>query len=66
MPTQSGHEWWIVVHELALAEGRLRKLRPIHVFTHLAQYLLTKERDKIFGYCHALENSAYHFQMLGG
>ena len=47
------------MHELALNEGRLRKLRPIHVFTHLAQYLARKDKDKIFGYCYALENKLF-------
>jgi hypothetical protein len=44
LPTDNGPDWWIIVHELSLAEGRLRKLRPIHVFTHLTKLIL-KGRD---------------------
>lgn len=40
LPTTTGSDWWVVIHELTLAEGRLRKLRPIHVFAYLVQFLV--------------------------
>jgi len=59
LPTKQGRDWWILVHELTLAEGRLRKLRPIHVFTHLAQNLVKTKKSPMFLYCFALENKLF-------
>lgn len=59
LPTKQDHDWWILVHELSLAEGRLRKLRLIHVFTHLAQTLVKTKKSPIFSYCFALENKLF-------
>ncbi|MBM4037067.1 MAG: hypothetical protein FJ290_01020 [Planctomycetes bacterium] len=56
LPSEQGGDWWVVVHDLLLAEGRLRKLRPIHVLTHLAQAIVGQEKTQIHSYCMALEN----------
>lgn len=59
MPIEGAAEdWWIVVHDLTVADGRLRKLRPIHVFTHLAQRLTSKPGE-MFALCLALENKLF-------
>jgi hypothetical protein len=54
-PSETGEQWWIVSHDLLLAEGRLRKLRPIHVFTHLAQYLVKSKPKHLGLLCLSLE-----------
>jgi len=59
LPDPQGRWWWVVVHELTLAEGRLRKLRPIHAFTLLAQTLIISKRERMFRYCLALENKLF-------
>ena len=56
LPTESGCDLWEVVHELTLVEGRFRKLRPIHVFTLLAQTIPKTQNHRMFTYCMALEN----------
>jgi hypothetical protein len=42
-----------------LGEGRLRKLRPIHVFTFLAQTLVPHGKKDIFFSCLSLENKLF-------
>lgn len=60
LQSKEQQNWWVVVHELSLAEGRLRRLRPIHVFTLLAQTLVKgKIRKEMFAYCMALENKLF-------
>jgi hypothetical protein len=66
LPSDSGDYWWIVAHDLLLAEGRLRKLRAIHVFTYLGQYLVTANRGRIGLLCLSLENklAGVRFQQI--
>lgn len=59
MPTEGGGEWWVAVHDLTVAEGRLRNLRPIHVLTHLAQHYPNVKRNDCFGLSLALENKLF-------
>lgn len=60
MPVEGGGEWWIVVHDLTIADGRLRHLRPIHVLTHLAQhYPNVKANNQLFSLSLALENKLF-------
>ena len=55
---KEGKDWWIITHDLTFSEGRLRKLRPIHVFTLLAQNII-KEKKKMYWYSLALENKLF-------
>ncbi|MBI1815509.1 MAG: hypothetical protein HYR72_11060 [Deltaproteobacteria bacterium] len=64
LPAHGGGEVWLVVHQLTVAEGRLKHLRPIHVLTFLAQHLvkvtpgesIPSRPQRTFGLCLALEN----------
>lgn len=38
LPTESGEDVLVVVHNLAIHEARFRKFRPIHVLTHIGQF----------------------------
>jgi len=59
-PTESGQDWWAVIHDLSIAGATLMRLRPIHVFTFLAQHLPgLGDKKRIFYYCHALENKLF-------
>jgi len=49
LPTNSGSDWWIIVHNLTLSEGRLRELKPIHVFTHLSKLLVKGKKAAEIG-----------------
>lgn len=69
-PTNAGNDWWIVVHDLAVAGSSYMRVRPIHVFTYLAQHLpgLGDNKKHVFNYCHALENKLFavryqHFEL---
>jgi len=65
LPTAAGGQWWVVVHGLTLEDGRLRRLRPIHVLTFLGQRLV-KNKQRMFELCLALENKLYsvRYQLL--
>lgn len=67
LPSEKQGEWWILIHDLSLEEGLLRKLRPINVLTHLAKTLM-KEVSSLPYKCFALENKLfgarfYHFEL---
>lgn len=68
LPHANGGEAWAVTHDLMVADGRRRRLRPIHVFTHLAQHLYPLKPGVVFGLAMALENKLYsvrfhHFEL---
>jgi hypothetical protein len=58
-PTAAGPDWWIVTHDLSLAEGKKRNLRLIHVFTFLNQARVTKHHDRMFTAAMSLENKLH-------
>ncbi|WP_413432586.1 hypothetical protein [Crateriforma spongiae] len=58
-PTESGTDWWVVVHDLMIDDGKLRRLRPIHVLTHLGQFHPKASKTQTFALCNALENKLY-------
>jgi hypothetical protein len=65
-PHAQGGEVWLITHDLMFDEGRRRRLRPIHVFTWLAQHLNVKKPQDVFWLCLALENKLFavrHFQL---
>ncbi len=59
MQAEGGGEWWIVVHDLMVEDGRLRQLRPIHVLTHLAHYHPHVKGEHVFALSLALENKLF-------
>jgi hypothetical protein len=61
-----GTDWWIVTHDLSISGSAYLKLRPIHVFTYLAQYLpnLGNKKHAVYKYCHALENKLFAVRYL--
>lgn len=58
VPTETGEDWWIVVHDLCVDDGKFRQLRPIHLLTHLAQFHPKKSKHT-FRLCHSLENKLF-------
>jgi hypothetical protein len=60
-PTKSGQDWWVLTHDLNISGSTLLRLRPIHVFTYLAQCLpgLGGKNKRIYNYCYALENKLF-------
>jgi hypothetical protein len=58
-PTEAGTGWWIVVHDLVIDDGKLRRLRPIHALTHLGQYHPKASQSQTFALCVALENKLF-------
>jgi len=66
LPTATGGDIWVAVHDLMLMDGIRRRLRPVHVFTHLAQGLVTTNRPKMYSLCMALENKLYsvHYSLF--
>lgn len=58
LPTDQGVEWWILTHSLTLKRDRLDQLRPIHVFTLLAQHRVGNKL-KMFRLCMSLENKLF-------
>jgi hypothetical protein len=59
MPSAQGGELWILTHDLMHEDGRRRHLRPIHVFTWLAQRLPNNKPQDVFWLCLALENKLF-------
>lgn len=58
-PTDTGTDWWVVVHDLLIDDGKLRRLRPIHILTHLGQFHPNASRSQTFVLCSALENKLF-------
>jgi hypothetical protein len=60
-PTKGGPDWWIVAHDLAVVGPTFLRVRPIHIFTYLAQYLpdVNNKKAFAFSYCYALENKLF-------
>jgi hypothetical protein len=55
-PNTDGKDLWIIVHDLSIADARLRQLRPIHVLTHLGKCHPRANKHQTFAMCMALEN----------
>jgi hypothetical protein len=57
-PVQGQGDWWTVTHDLTPISGRTENLRPIHVFTFMAQHIVPKpdQRGFMYSLCQGLEN----------
>lgn len=59
MPTKSGNDLWVITHDLTLAQGRARRLRPINVMTFLAHHLVPKNHAPVYRLALALEDKLF-------
>src|SRR6266540_879473 len=57
--TDKGDDWWVVVHDLVLAQGRARRLRPINALTFFAQHLVSHDREPVIRLSYALEDKLF-------
>lgn len=59
LPTKNKGDWWTIVHDLTVHEGRLRNLRPINILTFLGQVRAKGLKKNPFHLCMALENKLF-------
>src|SRR5687767_6516769 len=55
MPTKGGGQWWILVHDLAVEDGRQTSIRPIHALTFLCRHLVKRNHVLTYQDAFALE-----------
>jgi hypothetical protein len=70
LPTKPGSDLWVITHDLTLAQGRARRLRPINVMTFLAHHLIKKDHAPVYRLGLALEDKlfavTYHLAAFRG
>jgi len=59
LPTAAGGDWWIVTHDLTLAQARARHLRPIHVLTFLSHHIVKSDQARMYRMALALEDKLF-------
>jgi len=59
LATKPGGDLWVITHDLTLAQGRARRLRPINVMTFLAHHLVPKNHAPVYRLALALEDKLF-------
>ncbi len=59
LPTVHGGQWWVVLHDLTIAEKRVPPVQPVHAFTFLAQLAGSGSKSARFALGLALENKLF-------
>jgi len=63
LPQNKERDWWVFAHELTLDHNSVRKIHPIHIFTHLIGRFVKNHTIGVFNLCLALENKLYAIRL---